>query len=211
MQKEKIRWITVKGTHIPIKEGQTAKEATATFFARQNASYAEIVKETSQREQKKSDLTSNDGNGTITGEGLFRKKSNKRASHRIVISEKRFDELTVEARKKGAIIVKCQYGDDIFKHLEKNEATAACIGNVLFFRSDVTVSEVLEETHHFIQNLNRLNDDKPVSLRIILNEIEAKEFIINNAKKYNVPRVEVEETMGLLENYKKQLKEYYEG
>lgn len=100
MQKEKIRWITVKGTHIPIKEGQTAKEATATFFARQNASYAEIVKGTSQREQKKSDLTSNDGNGTITGEGLFRKKSNKRASHRIVISEKRFDELTVEARIK---------------------------------------------------------------------------------------------------------------
>ena len=82
---------------------------------------------------------------------------------------------------------------------------------MLFFRSDVTVSEVLEETHHFIQNLNRLNDDKPVSLRIILNEIEAKEFIIKNAKKYNVPRVEVEETMGLLENYKKQLKEYYEG
>lgn len=55
MQKEKIRWITVKGTHIPIKEGQTAKEATATFFARQNASYAEIMRETQKTVEIKKD------------------------------------------------------------------------------------------------------------------------------------------------------------
>ena len=55
-----------------------------------------------------------------------------------------------------------------------------------------------------------MNDDKPVPLRIILNEIEAKDFIIRNAKKYNVPRYELQETISQLEFYKKQLKKYYE-
>lgn len=162
--------------------------------------------------KSKNVLTNNTSGGIInTGNEVFRSKSNKNGSNRIAVSQKRFDELTIEAKKNGAKIIKCEYNDEIFKHLEKSNATASCIGDTLLFRPDATISEVLEETHHFMQNINGLNDDKSALLRTILNEIEAKEFIINNAKKYNVPRAEIEETIKHLESYKKQLKEYYKG
>ena len=162
--------------------------------------------------KSKNVLTNNTSGGIInTGNEVFRSKSNKSGSNRIAVSQKRFDELTIEAKKNGAKIIKCEYNDEIFKHLEKSNATASCIGDTLLFRPDATISEVLEETHHFMQNINGLNDDKSALLRTILNEIEAKEFIINNAKKYNVPRAEIEETIKHLESYKKQLKEYYKG
>lgn len=39
MSKDKdLKWITVNGAHIPIKEGQTAEEAKKEFFAKQNKS-----------------------------------------------------------------------------------------------------------------------------------------------------------------------------
>ena len=162
--------------------------------------------------KSKNVLTNNTSGAIInTRNEIFRLKSNKNISNRIAISQKRFDELTIEAKKNGAKIIKCDYDDEIFKHLEESGATAACIGDTLLFRPDATISEVLEETHHFMQNISGLNDDKPALLRTILNEIEAKQFIINNAKRYNVPRAEIEETMRHLEIYKKQLKEYYKG
>lgn len=162
---------------------------------------------------KQQNVLTNNTNGSITniGSEVFRTKSNKNVSNRTALSQMRFDELTIEAKKNGAKIIKCEYDDEIFKHLEKSGATASCIGDTLLFRPDATISEVLEETHHFMQNINGLNDDKSAVLRTILNEIEAKEFIINNAKKYNVPRAEIEETMKHLESYKKELKEYYKG
>lgn len=43
--------------------------------------------------------------------------------------------------------------------------------------------EVLEEVHHFEQNISGMNDDKGELLRSILNEIEAKQYILENAKK----------------------------
>lgn len=157
--------------------------------------------------KSKNVLTNNTSGGIInTGNEVFRSKSNKNVSNRIAVSQKRFDELTIEAKKNGAKIIKCEYNDEIFKHLEKSNATASCIGDTLLFRPDATISEVLEETHHFMQNLNGLNDDKSALLRTILNEIEAKEFIINNAKKYNVPRAEIEETIKHLDSYKKTIK-----
>lgn len=53
MQKEKIRWITVKGTHIPIKEGQTVEEAMQQTFYRQNEPYSQILDEGRKREAQK--------------------------------------------------------------------------------------------------------------------------------------------------------------
>ncbi len=141
---------------------------------------------------------------------IFRKQ-NQTNSNRIAISQRRFDELTVQAKKNGANIVKCTYGDEMYEHLEKNNATASCIGKTLLFRPDATVSEVLEETRHFMQNIEGLNNDKPISERLMLNEIEAGEYILKNATKFGVPRTEIEEVERNLEIYKERLEKYRRG
>ena len=82
------------------------------------------------------------------------------------------------------------------------------MGDVLIFRKNVCISEVLEEVHHFEQNLEKMNDDKGEPLRSILNEIEAKQFLLNNVDKYKIPRKEVELTKNQLKSYQKQLEEY---
>lgn len=148
-------------------------------------------------------------NSAITGE-TFGKRSNVNAN-RVPISQRRFDELTIQARKNGANIIMCDYGDDLYHHLEKNGATASCIGNTIIFRADATISEVLEETRHFMQNIECLNNDKPIGIRQILNEIEAGEFILNNAAKYGVPRAELEEIEQNVKMYKEKLKKYSGG
>lgn len=82
----------------------------------------------------------NSGDGGIIKNNieLFAQKSDNNLS-RIAITENRFEELTIEARKKGAISIRCKENDDIFKHLEENNATASRIGNILLFRQDATV------------------------------------------------------------------------
>ena len=87
-------------------------------------------------------------------------------------------------------------------------ASASHLGGTLLFMKDVCVSDVLEETYHHMQNLRGLNDDKESTLRTILNEIDAKQYLLDNAQKYNIPRKEIELTRKQLESYKKQLVEY---
>ena len=88
------------------------------------------------------------------------------------ISDERFDRLTIGAKKDGATIIR---GDPQWeKHLVEQNASAATIGNIMIFRTQVCVSEVLEETRHFYQNRIGMNGDKPVLLQILLNEIEAR-------------------------------------
>ena len=89
-------------------------------------------------------------------------------------------------------------------------AAASNIGEILMFRKDVCISEVLEETHHFEQNLMKLNSEKGEPLRTILNEIDAKRHILENAGKYKVPRNEIELTEKQLKSYEGQLKTYKE-
>ncbi|MGM9567998.1 MAG: hypothetical protein ACI3W6_07465 [Clostridia bacterium] len=69
----------------------------------------------------------------------------------------------------------------------------------------------MEETYHFEQNLRKVNNDKPEPLRSILNEIDAKQFLLDNADKYKIPRNEVELTKEQLKSYQKRLEEYKRG
>lgn len=153
-------------------------------------------------------LDKSEKSGIIDTE-MYRRKDYKPRENVKPVSEKVFNDLTIEAKKNGAAVIRCEYGDSFYKHLEGNNATASCIGDILIFRPDATVSEVLEETYHFRQNQNGLNADKESILRTILNEIDAKKFILRNAKKYGVPRTEIEEITAHLEQYMKELEEYY--
>lgn len=59
-----------------------------------------------------------------------------------------------------------------------------------------------------MQNRKGINNDKPEPLRTYLNEIEAKKFIIDNERKYKVPRIEIEETKRRLSKYQEALKKW---
>lgn len=136
---------------------------------------------------------------------IFRKMDDTREGFKF-ISDKTFDKLTIQARKNGAIILRGT--KDIEEHLDKMGAAASNIGDVLLFRKNVCVSEVLEEIYHFEQNKVKLNNDKKEPLRTILNEIDAKQYLLDNASKYQIPRKEIELTQKQLESYKNQLKKY---
>ena len=67
----------------------------------------------------------------------------------------------------------------------------------------------MEETHHVKQNRAGKNDDKDFELRTILNEIDAKEYLLRVAKQYGIPRAEIEETKIQLQEYTAALEAYH--
>lgn len=125
------------------------------------------------------------------------------------ITQKRFDELTVRVKKNGANIFRGS--EEIENHLTSKNATASIVGNNIFFKKQVTISDVLEETYHFDQNIKRLNSDENIIIKGILNEIDAKEYLLRNAKKYKIPRDELKVTKRQLIEYRKQLNEIRRG
>lgn len=139
---------------------------------------------------------------------MTRKADDPRANLKF-ISDTTFDNLTISAKKKGALIIRGT--KEAEEHLEKVGAAASTMGDILIFRKDVCISEVLEETHHFEQNFAKINDDKGEPLRTILNEIDAKQYLLDNAAKYKIPRNELELTQKQLESYQKQLETYKKG
>lgn len=149
-------------------------------------------------------LDKSGGSGIINTE-MARIISHNRQIYRF-ISDKEFSDLTIEARKNGANILRGT--DEIEKHLDEVGSSASTIGDTLLFRKKVTKSEVIEETHHFMQNISHMNDDKPEPLRTYLNEIEAKQFLLDNAQKYHIPRIEIEDTKNQLNSYRELLEHY---
>ena len=126
------------------------------------------------------------------------------------ISDDVFNNLTIAVKKKGAIIIRGT--KEAEEHLEKQGAAASIVGDALIFRKDVCISEVLEETYHFEQNIAKMNDDKGEPLRSILNEIECENNIywimLINIK---IPRNEIEVTQKQLVEYQKQLEKFRKG
>lgn len=70
-----------------------------------------------------------ENSGTINFTEVYRKKSEQSDYG---ISQRRFDELTIEAKKNGATILRGT--DEIEKHLDSVNAQAATIGDVMLFR-----------------------------------------------------------------------------
>ena len=178
-------------------------ENRAEFFGLDKTKDLEEFKEKYLKAAKT--LDNSGENGIIKETEMLKKDDDARKDFKF-ISEERFNNLTIEAVKKGAIILRGSA--EIEQHLDAMEASASTIGDALLFRTNVCVSEVLEETFHYTQNLAGLNDDKGEPLRTILNEIEAKEYVLANANKYKVPRNELELIEKQLAGYKKQLADY---
>lgn len=75
------------------------------------------------------------------------------------------------------------------------------------FRAEPTISEVLEEVYHFKQERKGLNQDQPDSVRNIINEIDAKKYLLSIADKYKIPSEEIAESREHLNYYERLLDE----
>jgi len=124
------------------------------------------------------------------------------------VSEERYNQLIIPLKKMNVTIHR---DEDAIRHLDFLGVEADTIGtHDVLFREKVSISAILEETHHIKQNRRGMNDDKPAPLRTVLNEIDAKEYLLRVADKYGIPREEIEATRKQLVQYKKELKEYYQ-
>lgn len=139
---------------------------------------------------------------------LKRKKAYARENIR-AISDKTFNNLTIEARKNGAIILRGT--PEVEFHLDSLYANASTVGDIMFFRRETTISEVLEEVYHFKQYKAGMFEEYSKPLHTYYKEIDAKEYLIKNTKKYNIPRQETDETIKQLEYYKKRLEQLTRG
>lgn len=144
----------------------------------------------------------------IKAKELLRQDEDVRTGFKF-INDETFDNLTIPAKKKGAVIIRGT--KEAEEHLDRMGAAAANLGDILIFRKDVCISEVLEETYHFEQNLIKMNNDKGEPLRSLLNEIDAKRYLLDNAEKYRIPRKEIELTKQQLSSYQQILEEYEKG
>lgn len=123
-------------------------------------------------------IVKSDNGGIIEAE-MFRKETEVQRNIKH-ISKKRFNELTVEARKNGANILRGT--KEVEEHLNSMKAHASTVGDTILFRKEVSVSEVLEETYHFMQIKNGTNENLPKPEKTYQNEIEAQKYLIKNAK-----------------------------
>ncbi len=123
------------------------------------------------------------------------------------VTEEQYEQLTIPLKKMGVTILRGT--DEVEQHLEQFDALGATIGtDIVMFRRKVSASTILEETYHIIQNRNGLNDDKAADLRYILNEIDVKRHLLRVAKRYDLPRSEVETTKRQLTELEALLRDY---
>lgn len=121
-----------------------------------------------------------------------------------VIQKPLYDKLVKSIIKAGVIVLRGS--PEVERLLQAQNATAAALGDVIMFRRDAATSDVLEETHHFRQTHARMNAAKPESLRSVLNETDAKEYLIPAADKYKIPPEETRLTKQQLDGYRDILK-----
>ena len=125
------------------------------------------------------------------------------------ISKAMFDKLTINAKKQGAAIIR---GGEFANSRLVGNKRASAIGDILVFREDASKSDVHEELRHFWQyRTGFLNSENDAVKKEYLLEIDAKKYLIRNAKKFKIPRVETQETKRELEVYENALKIYEMG
>lgn len=125
-----------------------------------------------------------------------------------IIDEATYNKLIRNVKRNGGIAIRGS--EEVEEHLAKNGSTASCIGKVLLFSENATISDVLEETYHFKQNIDKMNGNKPLRERMLLNEIDAQKYLLSVADKYKIPETELAVTRKNLDYYTKALEEYYE-
>lgn len=123
-----------------------------------------------------------------------------------IIDKPTYAKLTKDFLRQGGIIIR---GEDAARHLGMQGAYAAYVpgGNFAFIRDDATVSDVLEEMYHAVQDRKNMFGAYPPKEILLRREIDAQKYLIANAEKYKIPVEETAVTRENLKRYETRLKE----
>ncbi len=121
-----------------------------------------------------------------------------------IIDKPTYAKLTREFLRQGGIIIR---GEEAERHLGMQGAYASYMpgGNFAFIRDDATVSDVLEEMYHAMQDRKNMFSTYPDGEILVRREIDAQKHLIAVAEKYKMPAEETEVTQRNLEMYEKRL------
>ena len=127
-----------------------------------------------------------------------------------IIDKPTYNKLTKDFLKHGGLIIR---GEEAVKHLEKQGAYASYFmgGNFAFIRDDATVSDVLEEMYHALQDRKNMFAEYSQEEMLIRREIDAQKYLISVAERYKIPIGETNVTKQNLANYEERLKERLNG
>ncbi|HEL2433882.1 TPA: minor capsid protein [Streptococcus suis] len=135
---------------------------------------------------------------------LYRMYRNKDANKRRTVNITRQNKLTKDFRKRGGVIWQ---DDESESYLRSRKASAMNLNaDTIVLQKKATVSEILEELFHAEQWRDGRLVDTPISK--IKAEIEAQNYLLSVEKRYNIPRVEVEQTKRNLQYWREELKKY---
>ena len=171
----------------------------------------EIVDKTKSSSYKKLEEVVNKSQEQFETMENFRKgKTHRKITDDVeIIDDATYNKLIKKVKKNGGIVIRGT--EEVEEHLKKQGATASCISDIILFSKNTTISDVLEETYHFEQNIKKMNNDKPLEEKFLLNEIDAQKYLLSVAQKYHIPEKELDVTRENLRRYEKLLEEYYEG
>ena len=149
--------------------------------------------------------------GALSGsetELLHKQATHQRISPegRKIIPEPLYKKLTNPVIKAGGDIERgTEFAE---RHLRNQGAYASHIAGKIFLRQDATISDVIEEVHHFYQERSgkySKYDEPEYTLRM---EIDAKKRLLSLAERYKIPAEETRLTQTELQTYERWLEEW---
>lgn len=138
----------------------------------------------------------------VTNDEYTRRKIGSQGQE--IIDKATYNKVTRNFVKNGGVIIR---GEDAERHLQKQGAYASYIagGNIAFIRNEATVSDVLEEMYHAMQDRKGMFNEYPIDEIYIRREIDAQKYLLNVSEKYKIPQEEIEVTKRNFEKYEKEL------
>ena len=125
-----------------------------------------------------------------------------------IIDVPTYNKLTKEFRANGGIIIR---GEEAEEHLKSSNASASYLVsfNTAVIRYEATISDVLEEMYHAMQDRTNAYGNLLTEDVYLKREIEAQKYMLSVVDKYKIPIEEVETTRKNLEYYEKIYSEKY--
>ena len=163
-----------------------------------------FTKEQAEALQAEKGLTILSENGTMKAEGMLRKASSSRGIE--PMPKKQFRRIARAFKAHGGVIQQSPETDEYLRNVAHAEGTTYNATTILLMQKPSRAS-VFEELIHSEQYRNGRNDGSPKSR--IMNEIEAQEKLLRNAKYYKLTEPEIIQTQEALAYYRKELEKYY--
>ena len=124
-----------------------------------------------------------------------------------IIDKATYNKVTRSFIKNKGIIIR---GEVAERHLDGLNAYASYSrgGNYAYIRDDATVSDVLEEMYHAMQDRTNMFGNYCEDEMVLRREIDAQKYLLSVIDKYKIPQSETDVTLANLKDYENQLVEY---